>query len=80
MVDTNHLNMNEIVTMPNKANMFVVLMWTDYLGSFRDWMQEIMNAFRLFVRTYKISKVKFRIHNKILLCSNIFKIIIEVNR
>ena len=44
MVDTNHLNMNEIVTMPNKANMFVVLMWTDYLGTFRDWMQEIMNA------------------------------------
>ena len=80
MVDTNHLNMNEIVTMPSKSSMFVVLMLTDYLGTFRDWMQEIMNALDYLLHTYKISKVKFRVHNKILLCSNIFKIIIEVNR
>lgn len=39
MVDTDHLNMNEIVTIPNKANMFVVLVWTDYLSTIRDWVR-----------------------------------------
>ena len=50
MVDTDHLNMNEIVTIPNKANMFVVLVWTDYVSTIRDWVQEIIPLDYLFIR------------------------------
>lgn len=49
MVDTDHLKMHEIVTMSNKANVFVVLLWTDYLGTTRDWVQEIMPLDYLFI-------------------------------
>lgn len=65
MVDTDHLNMNEIVTIPNKANMFVVLVWTDYFILLQR-LGARNNTFRLFVHTPKISKVKFSVHNKIL--------------